>query len=210
MDADLCAGQAGQGLLWPFLLLLLTLFTFTLVVFILIFTGVNACQVRRREKMMESSHYEEELDSDSEGKYEFDEKYFNIPEEYINQRNNFIHSGRRFSSNSSGISSTTSSRLTGSDSQEAVDTMLNYFVNPNTEKNHQTDEEKALTMFGTPGQQLSGSKSSLKQGKETKKCRRISWPDEEKNVPAVGSYKHSRRTNSRRNTGLEVILEFDV
>ena len=219
MDSDLCPEQDFEGL-WCGLLLALS--TWTMVTLMLIFTCRKACKVKARRKTPSHFHHEtpsnyEELES--EVKFALDNKYSNIPEEYINERMDFLQHKRRFSSNSSGISSMSSAQYRSrSDSQAAVDTMLEWFVNP--EHCEETKEPRiedlefknALIMFSTTGKDISIRKSSLKNFKETKKSRRISWPDEEKNennISAIENSKH-RKNYNRSNSGLEVILEYDL
>ena len=160
---------------------------------------------------------EEHEENDYEVKYKLDEKYTNIPTEYVNQTIDFLRQKRRFSSNSSAVSSVASSQYRPrSDSQIAVDNMLYWLVNPQNyeEVVHSSkadvDVQNTLTMLSAT--YMDRRKSSLKPFGDTRKPRRISWPDEEKEKDdaTMENNKTLKKLFKRSNSHLEVILEYDV
>ena len=159
-------------------------------------------------------HYDE---FDHEVKSDLDAKYANIPVGYVHQKVDFIYKGKRSSSNSWGFSSLASSRFRNrSDSQVAVDTMLHWLVDPGHCEDvdrEDLDLNTAKQMISTNGEENTNRKSSMKFSKQTRKYRRISWPDQEKNENISSSNVNTKPQNQRKNSrsnSLEVILEYDV
>ena len=172
------------------LLFLISLSILCLASILIMFTCYQAKKVRNKPRGIKIPIHNQELVN--KVRSELDDKYSSIPEEYLDQNSSIAYQERR-SSSTSGYFSTSSSR-SRSNSQEAVDHMLQMLISPNSMSvsNKKSGKnnigfEETLSMFRGTDRHDRGS-------------RRISWPgDKEKTKDA--------RKKDRQSRSLDVIME---
>ena len=165
------------------LLFLISLSILCLASILIMFTCYQAKKVRNKPRGLKIPTHNQELVN--KVRSELDDKYSSIPEEYLDQNSSIAYQERR--------SSSTSSR-SRSNSQEAVDHMLQMLISPNSmsvsNKNSGKNNigfEETLSMFRGTDQ-------------HDRESRRISLPwDKEKMKDA--------RKKDRQSRSLDVIME---